>query len=978
MATNGMLIAVRWEWDGTELVNDALAGAVVINVVDPFSLSIEELVWVSETGPYLIDDINEDTGDITLHTGLSEDADAASDVVPDVGGSPAQVWVAEVVVPDTEEPIEVPLTVHDLAVMQEGEYDPPVAIIITDSLDGVIDLPGNLPVINGGFVPPDTLPPVDGGGGSDGQVPPSSPQPDAVGGIGAFFLRWTPPPNNDPMRFEVHVSDSSGFAPSAATKYTETSAYSATLRNLPWLDTQTGELAKFQYGKDYFFRIVAKDADGSAGPSLEDFAQMLQVTGPDIAARNIAGEHIIGGTITGDLFAGSVILGSTISTGSLDQNGNISGARIDLGPLGLGIYDAAGNLTTRFPIDPEEDAFVQAHFHMFSAEVDNNFTLHGVNNAIAASSKLTLSNGIQAPTTPPNVGFTYDTVQLDTHTAFTGTGAWPLGTFALDASQIKNIAWVTDAVNGNYWAVVQEKNSGFRVWRFKADGTFKLNFTGQPWHDDFKGFTNASVASNGQVMMWTGADWILFGGGRIPPSWIINSSQDPYLAWDPAAGSAGQYMLCQSPTGATPKTAQIRRFTMDGNGNAVNASVSTLPSTVGRNTRFNAVFYGVADFGNTRYVTTQEGSDAVLVCTTSTRYNTNGNYQEWREPVASNGLGWDGTNFWSVDSNGKMTKYTGWQWPEYPTTTYVGMSAYDSRPAGDQANPWPGQAAGTHETPVGLLASTSASRRSKMVITVPVTNDSGGNDDQDKWKVYWSRTTGAAPTAAQMHLVSTLGSAAAPQSVTLLADPTGAAPPGGIGGQAGSGNNFPAGNPARLVSSALDGLGLPMIDLRGDGAGRMGPFKWDSAGKDLVKNGLVASYASANANNIANTTFVVVPGWIVDPWCTAPEFITSLSGGHFVFAVPGVYHIVARGTISSSSAANHRRIAALFRNDVEMARTDTTSAVEGNQPATIGVDLVMRIAAGDDVNLRLWQNTGGGIPFGAVPGHDMQIIKLSD
>jgi hypothetical protein len=112
------------------------------------------------------------------------------------------------------------------------------------------------------------------------------------------------------------------------------------------------------------------------------------------------------------------------------------------------------------------------------------------------------------------------------------------------------------------------------------------------------------------------------------------------------------------------------------------------------------------------------------------------------------------------------------------------MSIFDSRTSGDPASPWPGQSAGQHETSVGTLTSVTAPRRAKMLLTLPKTNDSGGADDGDQWRVYWARTGGAVPTAAQMKLVSTLGSPSVTTAVTLIADPTGAAPPGGIAGQA--------------------------------------------------------------------------------------------------------------------------------------------------------------------------------------------------
>jgi hypothetical protein len=117
-----------------------------------------------------------------------------------------------------------------------------------------------------------------------------------------------------------------------------------------------------------------------------------------------------------------------------------------------------------------------------------------------------------------------------------------------------------------------------------------------------------------------------------------------------------------------------------------------------------------------------------------------------------------------------------------------------------------------------------------MLLTLPKTNDSGGADDGDQWRVYWARTGGAVPTAAQMKLVSTLGSPSVTTAVTLIADPTGAAPPGGIAGQVGASSNFPAGNPAKIVSAGLDASSNPIVDIEGDGSGRIGTMTWNTKG----------------------------------------------------------------------------------------------------------------------------------------------------
>jgi hypothetical protein len=214
----------------------------------------------------------------------------------------------------------------------------------------------------------------------------------------------------------------------------------------------------------------------------------------------------------------------------------------------------------------------------------------------------------------------------------------------------------------------------------------------------------------------------------------------------------------------------------------------------------------------------------------------------------------------------------------------------------------------------------------------------------------------------------------------MIADSVGASPPGGIQGQGGAFNNFPAGNPALLQSAAVDGLG-PLWILRGDGSGRVGPYRWDTLGKDLVKNGTYMAFTSAHAASMVNATFTTLGGWSGDSsqGVNTGSFISGVGSGLFTFSVPGVYQIIASGTISTGGGANaQRRIIAIFRGATEVQRFDSGASSSGSNPVTMQVSTIMRMAAGDTFSVQLWQNSGATIPAGASPGHECYIIKLSD
>lgn len=815
MAERGEVRAVGWMPQGSELSSDAALGATSLVVANPVDFD-EDGGTVDLNGvQYDYDTCDMDTGTITLSSATTVAAVSGDLVKVWSGGMVAIDYVAFVSLGDGDE-VEVPIPYGDRDLWPEGEYTAPVLVELSDDLEELTAVPGRTPLRDGKFIDPTTLPPPTIPA-SDGLVPSTAPTGIVVtGGIGAMFVRWTPISNKDAVTYDLHVSPTSGFTPDSTTLVVSTAGSSHTLRQLP---TPVGVPPNqaLSYEATYYFRVIPRDVDGAGPTSAEASGSMVRVTGPDVAANTITGDRIVGNTITGDLFASQVVLGSTISTGGLDDNGDLVGARVDLGPDGITTYAPDGvTPVVNFPLDPADDAFIHnAHVTMLSADVLNNLTVYGQNNELAASSTLQLGAGTTAPSTPPTLATTYDTVQLNTTTQVPSNGGtnqdYNLGTFALDPSQITSICWDTVYF---CWQVFQQKSTGFRLWRFNADGTFKLNLGGAIWVDDFRGMTHVSGCRNGWLQLWTDGKWyawetVTSGGtgnrwGIIPNSWLLNGPSDPFMAFDEAAQLS---MLVQNDTYAND-TIQVRRFhtvpyVAGAIQNAVSDSVVTSPLAVQRGGAIVGAYYGNADFGGPRYVNASGNYNRLRVWGPGVTYNGAANFAEWDAPTRPLGLGFDGTNFWTVDSTGKMTKYTGWTWPAEPSTTWVGMSAYDSNATG-----------GTHETPVGTLGNRNAARRAKLTITVPATQASGGTDDPDKWRVYWARTTGATPTASAMRLVSALGSPTLPTSVTVSGDPSGAVPPGGIFGQAGAVNTFPAGNPAQL----LDGAGNVMVDAQGHGS----------------------------------------------------------------------------------------------------------------------------------------------------------------
>jgi hypothetical protein len=115
----------------------------------------------------------------------------------------------------------------------------------------------------------------------DGSAPASSPTPTVVGGVGYLYVNWLATANNDPVIYEVHLSTTSGFATSGATKVTELTGLFTFIRTLP------GTSTPLSYATTYYIKIIAKDLDGSAAASAQGSATLTQATTADLAVNSI-------------------------------------------------------------------------------------------------------------------------------------------------------------------------------------------------------------------------------------------------------------------------------------------------------------------------------------------------------------------------------------------------------------------------------------------------------------------------------------------------------------------------------------------------------------------------------------------------------------------------------------------------------------------------------------------------------------------
>jgi len=290
---SGRVETVWVERYGCHLVADAAIGASVLSV--SLTADLEETggqLQVVETDAILdYTTIDPDAETVTLAATLAaalSDGDTLR-VYPLSDDLFASVRLDDAA--DDEEPIEARVSQSLRTVLAEGVRDGEREAVWAEDTGTewvVRDVVGTAPVIDGSYLDPDTVPPP-----RDGLPPDSSPTPTITGGIGSLFVKWDGVENNDPVVYEVHLSDTTGFTPSGATLATETNGTLVALRSLPG----GGSLA---VGTTYYAVIIARDLDGSAAASAEASGQLGQVNSPDIATESVITDKLGANSVTAE------------------------------------------------------------------------------------------------------------------------------------------------------------------------------------------------------------------------------------------------------------------------------------------------------------------------------------------------------------------------------------------------------------------------------------------------------------------------------------------------------------------------------------------------------------------------------------------------------------------------------------------------------------------------------------------------------
>lgn len=588
---------------------------------------------------------------------------------------------------------------------------------------------------------------------TDGNPPSASPVPTVISATAGLYVRWTPPANNDPLLYEVHVSPTTGFTPGPTTLIGETAATFVTVRALPGPIPAPGDVdaRKLQYDTDYFVRIIAKDDDGAAAASTEAVGQVVRVEGPDLAADSVTANNVVAGSFTGEEFAGTVFIGNTFKTAE-------TGQRAEFGIDGYRAYKSDGSLKFEVTTD-DQDTFVDGEFIARGLTITGGASFQSNQNEITADSALTLMRGIVPPTAIPQLNVTYDTLRPDTTTTKTGT----LGTFALAPAEVQCAVYHLGKIN-----LYQFRNNGTRVWRFDVvTGAYDSHYdmgniqvTGEVWH---------SSSGDGIMMVRyvPNNSWYIFHSGNYMPYTRLGTGT-PSVIYDGTNWGITENVGNRINIGYRTAVPTVH-------GTPIPAASSTVltSTSLSYSSQIFTVLKDTFDGGASRYITSDIGQNF-----NGRAFNTSGTWldEDWPSPaINKRGIAYDGTNIWQYGADGYLYKHTSAMWPSTTSSImHSKMTFYDDFGT-------------THETLPGTASSITMRKRAKLIFTPPPIPDNGGVDDPKKVRLYMGIGATFPGNAALFKQLETAVQTTVPLPL-LTAGITANLAPG----------NFPLTNPAKI------------------------------------------------------------------------------------------------------------------------------------------------------------------------------------
>ncbi|WP_166139614.1 hypothetical protein [Nocardioides ochotonae] len=389
--TTGQIVAVNAETVCDELVVSAAVGDTVLylDTADEFNegggiLRLDDGTDVA----YAAADL--DTGAVTLTDPLPVALEAGDLVAPlDIDGAPITRMVAHVATEGLEEAddvLEADVPHNLIPYLPEGIRDEgrgePVRLAYDGSDLYVVDVLGVTPRLDGATVDTsgmEVIPPP---------APEVSPSLVAYGNPRGIVLEVV---GADPalvLTLDYHMSTTSGFTPDSATLVTTTASQVVSVQALP-------DGSPLDPDAVYYFRTVARNVSGEAGPGPETEGSLRLID--DDAVTTLAASKIV----AGDLVGGYALLGS-LSVGGRISLSHEQGIIVQLENGGVIHFPADGSAAT-----------ITAELIALALTVQNGLQILGRNNVIAQGAEVALAEGVSDPAKVPTVFYGWPTVALN-------------------------------------------------------------------------------------------------------------------------------------------------------------------------------------------------------------------------------------------------------------------------------------------------------------------------------------------------------------------------------------------------------------------------------------------------------------------------------------------------------------------------------------------------------------------------------------
>lgn len=777
----GYVVNVLSIESGSEVESDVASGVTSITVADSFAFNEEGGQFTIDDGTavyaYSSSDPFTETLFLSAPLDVSISANTPIKVYP-----PGVTKVAQVQFDDDNEGIRAVIPFSMVDRFDDGIRDAQDMESVHVSDDSgrweIVAVDGQIARILGSYIDGEGLPPSE-----PTEAPVVSPDPTALAGSGAAVVRW--PYVNDATAYDLHVSTTNSNPPDPTTLYMA-DVNSPVFVNFLNLESRT----PIPTDVDTYFAIVARNAVGPAAPSAW------------VAGR--------AGVIDNTMLATSLAIIQNVVAELVQTQGLVIGGQTWNSESGLTIPGVLN-----FPPNNAEAANIWATLVARALTVQNNLLLQGVDNEMGFNAALELAAGVTKPKTKPTVSYSWP------QTPAYGSGATSVKAIGVDWQSTTNKRWaviegsiVKEVVNGVATGV--QWNAGGNQWLVDvARGT-------NCWYVLAIFTDNLSYGNTGALVYritTLNDDFTL----KYLPGFVVNRSTmegEPRIAVEPGSSDIVHVVYTKfdgvstdklhrleatinPSTGAVTVTLAEKKMTVAASRPEVTGVIFTTSIPGDASTRNLQVMMGGAECSVQPHKLTN--SSAVDVAVSAGLFG-NANGEPCKSLSLAPPVAGEDAYAYSIVSTGFIRKH-GKQlsWASHEAA----YSWYDDDATG-----------GTHESMLSPFQSyASISRRAYLWITAPPVQQPILSNTPNKHKVYLSSTIGGTKRFQALTVPPDKNYVELSQF-----DAAGTTHPG-VDGFIGAGVD-----PAVLRSEAEDATPEAYWWLKGDGSGRMGPYKWSNTG----------------------------------------------------------------------------------------------------------------------------------------------------